>query len=184
MSSQGAPSPSNPQGTTFTCFLKLPVELQIEVWEYAFQSNTSPRLACLQVQSTPSESLSHEVLNLNNTGGEIGWRILNPMYLRQTDNLTNLLGTCHLSRLLTLQHIQRRLHTPWLQQLGLLKAHINPATDIVCFGHPEDNGHGTNRFSMMGLSLVLGKEIPNVMVPALPFGRHISLELLGVVSTR
>lgn len=177
MSSQGASSAStHEERPKFTCFLRLPVELQILVWEYAFPSNPGPRIACLQVQSTPSTHLSHEVLILNDMDAQIGWKILNPMYLAETDSLSSLLETSHRSRTITL----RRVQTPWLRRLGLSGAHIDPTTDIVCFGHPSHHD-GMDPF-MTGLSLVMGNEFPNVMVPTLPFIRHVVQHLVrGVV---
>lgn len=181
MSTQGASSASTrEEGPTFTCFLKLPAELQILVWEYAFPSNPGPRIACLQVQSTPSTHLSHEVLTINNMDGQIGWRILNPMYLTETDSLSSLLETSHRSRTITLRRVQRTLDTPWLRRLGLSGAHIDPTKDIVCFGHPTHHD-GMDPF-MTGLSLVMGNEFPNVMIPTRPFLRHIVQDLIrGVV---
>lgn len=180
MSSQSATSSNDEEfifGPTFTCFLRLPVELQIRVWEYAFPVNPSPRVACLEVQSAPSTQLSHEVLNLNNMEAEIGWRILNPTYLAESDMVLSLLATSHRSRTITLERVKRTLDTPWLRRLCLSGAHIDPATDIVCFGHPISDA-GTNR-CMIGLSLVMGNELTNVMVSAELFLRHAALDLRG-----
>lgn len=145
------------------------------VWEYAFPSDADSRIACLHVQSAPSTRLSHEVLNLGYKDATIGWEILNPMYLAQTDPVSSLLTTSDRSRSVTLSRVQKTLDTPWLRRLGLSGAHLNPETDIVCFGNPLD-GTGSNRF-MSGLSLVLGNEFPNIMVPAQPFERYIQREL-------
>lgn len=158
MSSQEALSSFHEDEQRFTCFLRLPVEIQIRIWEHAVSSNRNPRVACLQVQSAPSTNLSHEVLNLSHMDARIGWRILNPDYLTRTDHVPSLLAASHRSRTVTLP----RVDTPWLRRLGLSGAHIDPTTDIVCFGHPTDES-GTNRF-MTGLSLVLGNEFPNIMV--------------------
>lgn len=181
MSSQGASSAStHEEGPTFTCFLRLPVELQIQVWEYAFPSSPGPRIACLQVQSAPSTRLSHEVLNLNNMDAHIGWRILNLTYLAETDSVSSLLETSHRSRTITLRRVQRTLDTPWLRRLGLSGAHVDPETDIICFGNPTDHD-GMHPF-MTGMSLVMGNEFPNVIVPTRPFLRHVVQHLVrGVV---
>lgn len=169
-------SPPTTTGSTFTCFYRLPVELQILVWQYAFPSNEKPRIACLRVQSAPSAALSHEVLNLGNTDATIGWEILNPMHLANTDSVSSLLATSDRSRTVTLPRVHETLDTEWLRRVGLSSAHIDPETDIVCFGHPTDQS-GTNRF-MTSISLVLGNEFPNIMVAAEPFVVHMSLDLL------
>ncbi|KAI7776447.1 hypothetical protein LA080_005339 [Diaporthe eres] len=94
MSSQGLPSSStHEEGRKFTCFLRLPVELQLLVWEHAFQSNRA---------------------------------------------------------------------------------------DIVLFGGDGNVILATP--SMMAMSLVLGNELPNIMVPALAFVSHVIGDLsLGTV---
>lgn len=168
-------SPPTTTGSTFTCFLRLPVELQVEVWQYAFASNDKPRIACLRVQSAPSAALSHEVLNLGNTDATIGWEILNPMYLAQSDHVSSLLATSDRSRTVALSRAQETLDTTWLRRLGLSGAHINPETDIVGFGHPFDQS-ADNRF-MTSMSLVLGNEFPNIMVAAQLFAAHMTLDL-------
>lgn len=183
MSSQSTPSSSHPhQGQsppaitgdrTFTCFLELPAEIQIQVWQEAFPSSHSPRIACLEVHSTPSTALSHEVLNLNNMNAEIGWRVLNREYLDQIDDVSSLLAASHRSRTVTLQATPQSLDTPWLRRLGLTQAHIDPSLDILFFKGGDEESTET----MMTMSLVLGNEFPNVMVPAMDFVEDIHADL-------
>lgn len=176
MSSQGSPSSSNhEEGPAFTCFLWLPVELQIRVWEHAFPSNRSPRVAFLRVHSAPDTFLSHEVLNLNNLDARIGWPVSNPRCLANTDPVSSLLATSHRSRTVTLKTVERTLDTPWLRRVGLAEAHVDPDIDIVFFGGNGDVLHDIR--SMTAMTLVLGNEFPNIMVPAHAFSRHAFVDL-------
>lgn len=181
MSSQGySSSPNHETGSKFTCFLQLPVELQIEVWEHAFPYNRTPRVALLRVHSEPDTRLSHQVLNLNNTDASIGWPVSNHFCLLETDPVSSLLETCHRSRILTLKTMGGTFDTPWLRRLGLTGAHIDPAADIVFFG--GDGNVLLAPRSMMAMSLVLGNEFLNIMVPALAFVAHVTSDLsLGTV---
>lgn len=181
MSYQSFPSFSNYQeGPKFTCFLWLPVELQIQVWEHAFQSDRNPRVALLRVHSAPDTRLSHEVLNLNNVDARIGWPVSNNLCLAETNPVSSLLATCHRSRIVTLKKMGTTFDTPWLRRLGLTGAHIDPGSDIVFFG--GDGNVILAEPSMMAMSLVLGNELPNIMVPALAFVSHITGSLsLGTV---
>lgn len=181
MSSQGLPSSStHEEGRKFTCFLRLPVELQLLVWEHAFQSNRKPRIALLRVHSAPNTRLSHSVLNLNNVDASLGWPVSNRLCLAETDPVSSLLTTCHRSRVVTLKMMGTTFDTPWLRRLGLTGPHIDPGADIVFFGGDGNVILATP--SMMAMSLVLGNELPNIMVPALAFVSHVIGDLsLGTV---
>lgn len=181
MSSQALPSSStHEEGRKFTCFLRLPVELQLLVWEHAFQSHRNPRVAVLRVHSAPNTRLSHEVLNLNNADASIGWPVSNNLCLAETDPVSSLLATCHRSRVVTLKMMGTTFDTPWLRRLGLTGPHIDPGADIVFFGGDGNVILATP--SMMAMSLVLGNELPNIMVSALAFVSHIIGDLsLGTV---
>lgn len=186
MSSQNASSSSNQDGeqqshgtavapTAFLFFLQLPVELQIQVWEWAFRAGRQRRLAVLRTSSVPSPILSHQVLNLHNQQVNVRWPVSNPQYLDETDHVGNLLLATHRSLAVVRPLVQRTLDTPWLRRLGLSRYHIDPDVDIMCFGG-DRNLLSANRF-LLATTLVLGNEFPNIMCPASDFARLANADL-------
>lgn len=165
---EGLPSSSTGMApTTFHSFRDLPRELQIMVWEWAFWTGGSRRLACLRIHSTPSARLSQQVLNLDNRQARIGWPLSNPFYLEETDHVARLLATSFLSRTIAQQLFRETSRTTWLQRVGLSDHHINPHSDIVFLG---SNGNLlTDNALMMAVSLVLGSTFTSIMVPANSF---------------